>query len=98
MLTGMNYITWSEIFRLIINLPTFKNHPPFLKNKNDFLAKRQKFHNMLNIEVFDLERSHNVNVVDDDIFSSKAICVFLITVCILPCSNCDLLHKLKLSH
>ena len=50
---------------------------------------------MLNIEVFDLERSHNVNVVDDDIFSSKAICVFWITVCILPCSNCDLLHKIK---
>ena len=47
---------------------------------------------MLNIEVFDLERSHNVNVVDDDIFSSKSICVFFITVCVLPCSNCDLLH------
>ena len=33
-----------------------------------------------------------VNVVDDDIFSSKAICVYLITVCISSCSNCDLLH------
>ena len=44
-----------------------------------------------------LERSHNVNVVDEDIFSSKAICVFLSTVCILSCSNCDLL-KLKLSY
>ena len=30
---------------------------------------------MLNLEVFDLERSHNVNVVDD-IFSFKAMCVF----------------------
>ena len=44
-----------------------------------------------------LERSHNVNVVDEDIFSTKAICVFLKTVCILSCSNCDLL-KLKLSY
>ena len=50
---------------------------------------------MLNIEVLDLERSHNVSVVDDDIFSSKAICEFLITVCISSCSNCDLLHKIK---
>ena len=50
---------------------------------------------MLNIEVIDLERSHNVSVVDDDIFSRKAMCVFLITVCILSCSNCDLLHKIK---
>ena len=50
---------------------------------------------MLKIEVLDLERSHNVSVVDDDIFSSKAICVFLITVCISSCSNCDLLHKIK---
>ena len=50
---------------------------------------------MLNMEVFDLERSHNVSVVDDDIFSSKAICVFLITVCISSGSNCDLLHEIK---
>ena len=50
---------------------------------------------MLNIEVFDLERSHNISVVDDDIFSSKASCVFLITVCISSCSNRDLLHKIK---
>ena len=50
---------------------------------------------MINIEVFDLERSHTVSVVDDDIFSSKAICVFLITVCISSCSNCDLLYKIK---
>ena len=31
---------------------------------------------MLNIEVLDLERSHNVSVVVDDIFSFKAMCVF----------------------
>ena len=40
--------------------------------------------------------SHTLTTVDDDIFSSKAICMFLITVRILSCSNCDLLHKLKL--
>ena len=50
---------------------------------------------MLNIEVLDLERSHNVSVVHGDIFSCKAICVFLITVCISSCSNCDLLHRIK---
>ena len=50
---------------------------------------------MLNIEVFDLERSHNVSVIHGDIFSSKAIYVFLITVCISSCSNYDLLHRIK---
>ena len=50
---------------------------------------------MLNLEVLVLERSHNVSVVHGDIFSSKAICVLLITVCISSCSNCDLLHKIK---
>ena len=42
---------------------------------------------MLNIEVFDLERSHSVSVDDDDIFSYKATCLFLITLCISSCSN-----------
>ena len=42
---------------------------------------------MLNIEVFDLERSHSVSVDYDHIFSYKATCLFLITLCISSCSN-----------
>ena len=39
-------------------------------------SKCQNLHNMLNIEVFNLKRSHNVSVVHYDIFGAKAICVF----------------------
>ena len=54
---------------------------------------------MLNIEVFDLERSHSVSVDDDDIFSYKANSLFLITVCISLCSNNVIYYiKLKLFH
>ena len=42
-------------------------------NKTDFLAKCQKLHNMLNIDIFDHEVSQSVSVVDYDIFNAKAI-------------------------
>ena len=43
-----------------------------IKSKKLFF-KRQKRHNMLKIDVFDLERSHNVSVVGYDNFSAKAM-------------------------
>ena len=32
----------------------------FSRQRKDFLDKGQKLHNMLNIEVFDLKRSHSL--------------------------------------